>query len=122
MFSTRSPAPGAAREASRSAVPNKQQASLFQVIRRAVGTGTILFAMFLYVVYATLSFAPPLILNLLVSYLEGTRDLSDTQLWGLVRASPACAPRFAWFTARRPLPRCPRRRWRCSSCRCSGPG
>ncbi|CAM9244868.1 unnamed protein product, partial [Ectocarpus fasciculatus] len=62
----------------------KGKASLWNALWLTAGYGSLLYGIFLFALYAILSFVPVLILSTLVSYFEGDTDLTETELWILV--------------------------------------
>lgn len=71
---------------------------IFRTSRRFVGFA-VLKASFFYVCFAVLGFAPPLILKLLVSYLEGTATYPIHVVWGFVFATLLLPPAASTFAS-----------------------
>lgn len=77
---------------------NKKGNSLWHVLWMTVGYSSLFYACVLYLLYAGCSFGPVIILSQLVSYFEGTLDLSPTALWlfaGLMFVFPIAASLFS---------------------------
>lgn len=61
-----------------------QDQSLWLVLWRTCGWGMVIEFFLLYLLYGGILFGPPLILNELVSFLQGTKTLSTGLLWLLI--------------------------------------
>ena len=62
----------------------KEERSLWWVLWSTVGKWKVGLAIFLYALYAGISYVPIIILNELVSYFQGTINLSEGVIWTLV--------------------------------------
>lgn len=62
----------------------REKRSLWLVLWRTVGWGTVAAGIGFFAIYAALSYGPVLILNELTKYLQNTNNISDSTAWVLV--------------------------------------